>query len=546
MIQPDELKKSEPLKWSTGIGTDLWELFCAAVAGDLASIIRLVSHDPTLVRSQYAYRTPLYFAVRENRLEAAEFLLDHGADPIGLAVNDTLLEICRDRGYTEMEAMLEARIEHLHGASPRGEAIAQAIRARDLPAVRALLDASPALLSTGDLRSNQPIHWAVMTRQLELIDELLARGADINAARQDGARPIQLTNGDYHYRGWRDVPKEITTTPAEVLEHLRARGAYVDLCTAASIGDLARVRALLDRDPSLANRVSEYITYYVGSGAPLKNAAARGHLEVVRLLLERGADPNLPEEGIAPYGHALYSAVYHGHHEIARLLLEHGAYPSPPVESSADALSIALRNSDTKMVELLCSYGSARSVELLAYYGDVQTAAAVFAANPALANDPTALENAVAEGQEPFVRLMLRYQPDLPARAAAAVRRHDPADPEKPRRVVELLFAHGMNPSQPDWLGGTSLHQFARRGDLENAQIFIDHGADLHARDEDISSTPLGWAAKFGKAPMVELLLQRGAKPNLPDDPPWATPLAWAIRRGHTPVADLLKQHGAV
>jgi hypothetical protein len=36
-----------------------------------------------------------------------------------------------------------------------------------------------------------------MTRQLEAIDELLRRGADITARRMDGARPIHLTNGDY-------------------------------------------------------------------------------------------------------------------------------------------------------------------------------------------------------------------------------------------------------------------------------------------------------------------------------------------------------------
>lgn len=546
MIQPDELKKTEPLKWSTGIGTDVWELFLAAAAGDLPAIARLLTRDPTLVRCQHAYRTPLYFAVRENRVEAAQYLLDHGADPIGLAVNDSLLEICRDRGYSDMESMLEAALVRLHGASSKGEAVGHAVRARDLPAVRALLDTSPELVNAGDSRSNQPIHWAVMTRQLELIDELLARGADINAARQDGARPIQLTNGDYHYRGWRDVPEDVAATPAAVLEHLRARGAYVDICTAASIGDLDRVRELLDEDPSLANRVSEYVTYYIGSGSPLKNAAARGHLEVVKLLLERGADPNLPEEGIAPHGHALYSAVYHGHYEVAKLLLENGAYPSPPVESSADALSIALRNSDAKMVELLCSYGSSRSVDLLAYYGDVQTAAAVFAANPALADDPDALENAAGQGHESFVRLMLRYQPDLATRVAVGVRAQGPQEAAKSRELTELLFAHGMNPSRPDWLGITPLHQFARKGDVENAAIFIDHGANLHARDEDLCSTPLGWAAKFGKFPMVELLLERGAKPNLPDDPPWATPLAWATRRGHQQIAELLKRHGAV
>ncbi len=248
-----------------------------------------------------------------------------------------------------------------------------------------------AIVNAGDNRSNQPIHWAVMTRQLDLIDDLLARGADINSARQDGARPIQLTNGDYHFRGWRDVSAEVTTTPAEVLDHLHSRGAYVDINTAASIGDLDRVRELLDADPSRANRVADYVTYYIGSGAPLKNAAARGHLEVVKLLLDRGADPNLPEEGIAPHGHALYSAVYNGHHEIAKLLLEHGAYPSPPVESSADALSIALGKSrcEDGRAALFVHGSEARDPStLLAYYGDVQTAAAVFAANPALANDP--------------------------------------------------------------------------------------------------------------------------------------------------------------
>jgi ankyrin repeat protein len=253
-------------------------------------------------------------------------------------------------------------------------------------------------------------------------------------------------------------------------------------------------------------------------------------------LLERGADPNLPEEGIAPHGHALYSAVYNGHHEIAKLLLERGAYPSPAVESSADALSIAILNSDQRMIELLCSYGSTRSVELLAYYGDLKTAAAVFAVNPALADDPVALSSAAGNGHDAFVRLMLRYRPDLAHRIAVRA---------KTRELTELLFQHGMDASRPDWLGATPLHEFARKGDLDTAALFIDHGADLQARDQDICSTPLAWAARSGRSLMVELLLKRGAKPNLPDDPPWATPLAWATRRGHDEIVRLLKQHGA-
>jgi ankyrin repeat protein len=545
MTQPDELKSPEPLLWSAGNGADVWALIQAAMSGDVPTIQRLVEQDPRLVRSQFRYRTPLYFAVRENQRGAAEYLLDQGADPIGLAVNDSLLEICRDRGYSDLERLLESKLVQLHHASGAGEPVAAAIRARDVAEVGRLLDKSPELLHAGDRRSNQPIHWAVMTRQLELIDQLLARGADINARRQDGARPIQLTNGDYTYRGWRDVPADTKTTPEEVLAHLRTCGAYVDINTASSIGDLDRVRELVDADPSIVNRVSEYVTYYIGSGAPLKNAAARGHIEVVRLLLERGADPNLPEEGIAPKGHSLYSAVYYGHHDVARRLLEHGADPSPPVESSADALSMAISKNDVPMIELLCSYGSHRSVELLAYYGDVMTASAVFAARPSLANDPVAFQNAVSQGREAFVRLMLRHQPRLANQTVAWVEGDGTLGSARARELTEFLFASGMNPSTPDWLGITPLHEFARKGDLENAGIFLDHGADLGARDEDICSTPLGWAAKFGRREMVALLLSRGAAVNSPNDPHWATPLAWATRRGHDEIADILREHGA-
>jgi ankyrin repeat protein len=514
----------------------------------------LLEGDPSLVRAHYEYQTPLRFAVRANRLEVAGLLLDRGADPLALG---SVVQDARERGFTGMVDLLEAKIAERYGASDHGEPVASAIREGDLALVRRLLDERPELVHAGDRRSNQPIHWAVMTRQLDMIDEVLARGAVIDAPRQDGARPIHLTNGDYHFRGWRDVPSHGRLTPDEVYRHLVARGATVDIWMAAAKGDVARARAILDADPGIVNRVSPYNSYYVGCGSAIKNAAAGGHLDVVKLLLERGADPNLPEEGIAPHGHALYAAVYHGHHEIAELLLAHGANPNAPVESSADAVWIAIRNQDERMLRLLAAHGARweipygprgglsyaraaatgieRSMTVLAAYGDTRMASALLEANPDRANYPEALEEAADRGRLAFVRLMLRHRPDVARRVTVS----------KPPRAARLLFEHGMDANRASWLGVTPLHRFAERGDLASARLFIEQGARLDARDQEHQSTPLAFAARAGRLRMVRFLLDRGAPARHPDDPPWATPLAWAERRGHARVARLLEQHGA-
>jgi ankyrin repeat protein len=273
LVQPEELNKNEPLLWSVGNGMEVWDLFCASAAGDLKTVERLVGNNPSLVRSHYEYRTPLYFAVRENRMAVATFMLDRGANPF--YNGDDLVEMARVRGLGDMEALLESKRPKSQCVLSAVQTVAQAVRTSDVLAVRTLMDG------------------------------------------------------------------------------LLARESSCDIWTAAYVGNIERVRALLGRDPSLVNRAGDD-----RSGTPLVHAAGRGHLEVVRLLLERGADPNVSEEGNAPHGRALYSAVYNRHVDVARLLLEHGANPNQEVESSADAPSIAIMNSDAKMIELLASYGA--------------------------------------------------------------------------------------------------------------------------------------------------------------------------------------------
>jgi ankyrin repeat protein len=466
MLQPAELKSDEKLTWSPGRGSDVWALLQASAAGDLQTVQALIAKDSSLARAHYQYRKPLYFAVRENRVDVARFLLEHDSNPLDLWVDDDAIEIARDRGYAAMERLLVDTLDTKFNASTKGEPIALALRNHDLEKVRELLDAHPELVGKGDRRSSQPIHWATMTRQLDAIDELVRRGADINAQRMDGARPIHVTNGDYFYRGWRDVPRNWPVTPAQVMAHLKTLGAIIDLPTACHTGDIERVRELLRQNPTLANKAGEHDGYYLGAGTPLSNAAAVGRMDIVQLLLDHGADPNLPEEQFAPKGKALYSAVYHGHYEIAKLLLERGAFPNPPVESSGDALWVSREwRPDKRMEQLLLSYGAKPAEE----HRDEDW--------------PTRTHN--------WLRISPLHQ---------AARKGDV------REAKNLIKAGADLTARDEHLRSTPLAWAAKYGQLKMVKFLLKCGAPKSVPDDPSWATPLAWATRRGHDKIAKLL----------------------------------------
>jgi ankyrin repeat protein len=96
--------------------------------------------------------------------------------------------------------------------------------------------------------------------------------------------------------------------------------------------------------------------------------------------------------------------------------------------------------------------------------------------------------------------------------------------------------------------GQTMLHEVIARDHgvgVALATILLDAGARTDVRDEFLKSTPLGWACRWGRAELVKLLLARGADPIEAGAEPWATPIAWAERRQHAGIASILRQHGA-
>ncbi|MCU0879333.1 MAG: ankyrin repeat domain-containing protein, partial [Pirellulaceae bacterium] len=274
------------------------------------------------------------------------------------------------------------------------------------------------------------------------------------------------------------------------------------------------------------------------------------HLHIVRLLLERGADPNLPEDA-APQGRALYEACSHNHLAIAELLLAHGANSNAGVDSCECCLTIGRIYHGERaapLEQLLRKHG--------AYTPPYRLSVAEL--KQAIRNDHDVtrhgeFESTVLAKQN---RQLLELYLDSRRGAARGLYFGGGAVWPGSAGMLRLLLKRGLDPHLPDWLGKTLMHAATERGDRSLAALLLRTGADINSVELEFQGTPLAaavraWCSETAAAQlphrhqMVYFLLERGAVPNLPEDKPWATPLAWATRSGCREAIELLKQYGA-
>ncbi len=538
--RPDNAYGDE-VEWHSGLPFRLiWALTAAAAVGDALAIRKLATDEPDLIRYHHIDAMP--FAVQAGHIDAVRVMIDLGAFDVGYVemhrIND-MIDAAEIRGRRSVLDLLDGQRRSRWHYRPEANDLAGIIKDRALARVAERMDADPDLVHAADDYGNAPMHWAALTGQLALVDLLLDRGADINVVRCDGARPVDLARGDYDYRLQRDASPDAPQDIGLIVGYFIARGADYDIVVAADCGDLGRVKALLAEDRSRAGYLPPYHNWYTGS--PLKCAAAKGHTDIVKVLLESGADPNMPEPPIAPDGIAIYDAASKGHVDVVRLLLDHGARANVAVDSCPGSLEAALSNEDTEMVELLRKHGAeeAPSDSLsAAHYGDAAEVRRVIAEQPDLAYHGYLgyiIRCAAERNDREVLQAFMDTVPDLFDRVVVS---------RGSAKTLRWLLDAGMNPNLADWVGWTSLHELAERNDSDAAAVFVEYGANLEAADAVDASTPLGIAARKNRAVMVRWLLDAGADSN-GGAAPWATPLAWAMRCGHDGIEKLLRERGA-
>lgn len=122
-------------------------------------------------------------------------------------------------------------------------------------------------------------------------------------------------------------------------------GLLADLVRAAGEGNAARVRQIVESDPGLARA-----SWEGAASGPVRAAAKEGHVEVLRILIEAGAEPRERDTyGRTPLHEA--KSV-----EVAALLLDHGV--SPDVRSSSGETPLMTRTGSPPVVERLLLAGA--------------------------------------------------------------------------------------------------------------------------------------------------------------------------------------------
>jgi uncharacterized protein len=121
----------------------------------------------------------------------------------------------------------------------------------------------------------------------------------------------------------------------------------------ARSGTLAEIQDVYKSNPDLINSLNESKT------SPLILACYRGNIEVAKFLIEKVKDVNYNSD----MGTALMAATYKNHPELVKLLLDKKANPNAADANGTTALSLAVQFKNSSLVQLLLEYKADKTIK---------------------------------------------------------------------------------------------------------------------------------------------------------------------------------------
>ncbi|HEX6998040.1 MAG TPA: ankyrin repeat domain-containing protein [Gammaproteobacteria bacterium] len=447
-------------------------LVAAAEAGDRAAALALAEEPGQARAAATDGTTALHWAARHDDLELAARLLQAGADPTARnRYGVTPLYLAAQNGSAPMiERLLDAGADP-NEVSVEGEtALMTAARTGRVEAARVLLERGAEVDAREAWHGQTALMWASAQGHPDMIRELLAHGADPNAR----------SNVEEWERQRTAEPRDKWLPP----------GGLTPLLFAAREGCLGCIPVLVEGGADVDATTPDGLSAVV-------LALINGHYDVAGALVEAGTDVNLYD--YTGRG-ALYAAIDFNTMpasnrpapkvlenrltalDVARMLLERGADPNarltrmPPYRAKLDRGNDMLFQAGTTPMLRAAKAGDVAAMRLLLEFG----------ADPTLAPERSGIN-------------------PLMAAAGLGSAEQDTAGRYKTEQqaidAIALLLEHGLDVNATDARGRTALHGAALQGYNEVIEFLAANGARLDVKDNDGFTpldTALGRAGGFG------------------------------------------------
>ena len=430
-------------------------------------------------------RTAAHYAVSNNNLQALKFLLSSGAEA-NLTNNDgnTPFDLWHKHKHKKI-------LELLHAAGAR---TSPTEAEEQQSVISSAIDTTPSSteLSSEDKVERQDLWQAAANNDRASAERLLAAGADAKAQNDAGKVPFDIAVEAEHCalaailakaaggingrdkKGWTplhwaivgdawDLVREFIREGADLA---RGRGQY-PFDVATLMESEAKLFEVFIAEKGVDGIVGKFgekgVDARVGRNGEtmLMLAARKMHTELVKLLIDNGADLNI--KGGSNYGYtALMYAVKEGNTEIAKLLLDNGADLNIKDSFGYTALMFAVREGNTEIVKLL-------------------------------------LDNKADISGE------INYQKEVMYPADYKNNELMSAAEKGYTEIVELLIDNGADPNIKNMYGDTALMSAVEKGYTEIVELLIDNGADLNTRSKS-GKTALDIAEQKGLQDIINIL----------------------------------------